>query len=260
MEDEEDDLWVCDACTFHNQASCQACSMCHTMRPGFRWPFQQYRSSLSICSVPRFLGNILSCALTGAFALVGAFTGAITGGLAGRAAQSGLLRGVGLGAVAGAVLSVEVLEASRAYWHSERSGPNSFPSVSDFVDDLLTGRFVEDFVVPAISATQRWQMNVAEMSYEELYELFIPGEVRVKGASEGMLQSLPKHLVTQTTRRDASGDVLSCAICLQELEQGDLARTLPTCNHTFHLNCVDQWLAKHLICPVCRQYIVCEKL
>lgn len=59
----------------------------------------------------------------------GAFTGAITGALAGRASDSGLLRGAGLGAVAGAVLSVEVLEASRAYWCSQQSGSRSSSSM-----------------------------------------------------------------------------------------------------------------------------------
>ncbi|MCO5584190.1 hypothetical protein L7F22_038113 [Adiantum nelumboides] len=97
-------------------------------------------------------------------------------------------------------------------------------------------------------------LNFPDLSYEELYDMFLPSEGRIEGASEEVLQSLPKHVITQTNRRDACGDVLGCAICLQELEQGDMARTLPECKHTFHLQCVDRWLAKHVICPVCRRY------
>lgn len=257
MEDEEDEeeVWVCNACTFRNQAACQACAMCYTVRTGLLWLFQRYGNSLSICSVQRFLTNMLSRALTGVCALLGAFTGAVTGALAGRAAQSGLLRGAGLGAVAGAVLSVEVLEALRSCWHLERSGASASPSMIDFIEDLLSGRLVQEFVVPAVLATQRWQLNIAEMSFEELYAMFIPAEGRVKGASEEFLQCLPKHIVTQGNRVDASGDVICCAICLQELEEGAIARTLQSCKHTFHLNCVDQWLVKRVICPVCRQYM-----
>lgn len=59
----------------------------------------------------------------------GAFTGAITGALAGRASDSGVIRGAGLGAIAGTILSVEVLEAFRAYWCSEFSGSQSSSSM-----------------------------------------------------------------------------------------------------------------------------------
>lgn len=43
----------------------------------------------------------------------GFFAGGIAGALAGKVSDSGIVRGAGLRAVAGAVLSVEILEASR---------------------------------------------------------------------------------------------------------------------------------------------------
>lgn len=245
---------MCNACTSPNQAICESCSMCYTARPAFSWSFYRYRNSLSICTVSRFFTTILSGALTGVFALVGSFTGAFMGALAGHAAHSGLLRGAGLGAVAGAVLSVEVLEASRSHWHAQHSGSSSSLSPINFFEDLISGRFFQDFVVPSFSAAQSWQVNFAEMSYEDLYDLLLPAEGRVKGASQELLQSLPRHTVTEGNRIDAYGDVRTCAICLQELEQGDIARALPACKHTFHMKCVDQWLLRRVVCPVCRQH------
>lgn len=201
------------------------------------------------------LAGALSGALTGMFAIVGAFTGAVTGALAGRATDSGLLRGAGLGAVAGAVLSVEVLEASRAYWYSERSGSGASSSVAEFIEDLLNGRFVQEQVAPAMLTAHRWQVNIAEMSYEELYEMFGPGEGGTKGASEASLEKLPWYTVTEDNRMDSAGDAICCTICLQEMLQGETARRLPPCHHVFHMSCVDKWLIRHGSCPVCRQDI-----
>eukprot|EP00249_Psilotum_nudum_P015076 c25153_g3_i1 orf=472-1284(+) len=265
--------WVCSACTFHNEAFLRTCSMCGTLQRG-QWQFSmisphgnntlwaerssgQERTfpSFSICSIPRLLAGAICGALTGVFAIVGAFTGAVTGALAGRAADSGLLRGAGLGAVAGAVLSVEVFEASRAYWCSDHSGSHSLLSMAEFIEDLLNGRFVQEQFAPAMQTAHRWQVSIAEMTYDELYEMFGPGEGGTKGASETVLANLPYHTVTPETKMDLSGQAICCAICLQELQQGEIARRLPLCHHTFHMTCVDTWLTKHGSCPVCRQYI-----
>ncbi|CAO2823024.1 unnamed protein product [Amaranthus hypochondriacus] len=46
-----------------------------------------------------------------------------------------------------------------------------------------------------------------------------------------------------------------CAICLDNLVEGEICRVLPGCKHVFHLNCVDKWLLKSPVCPVCRSSV-----
>ena len=43
----------------------------------------------------------------------------------------------------------------------------------------------------------------------------------------------------------------SCAICLAPFDIGEQLRFLP-CQHSFHSDCIDQWLRGHRTCPMCR--------
>lgn len=45
---------------------------------------------------------------------------------------------------------------------------------------------------------------------------------------------------------------VDCAVCLESLITGDKCRMLPMCKHSFHAQCVDTWLLKTPICPICR--------
>ncbi|KAG5522788.1 hypothetical protein RHGRI_034811 [Rhododendron griersonianum] len=200
--------------------------------------------------IPRLISSALSGALTGFFALAGAFTGAITGALAGRASDSGVIRGAGLGAIAGTILSVEVLEAFRAYWCSELSGSQSSSSMvsADFIEELLRGRFVEEQFPPAILSAYSWQVNNANISYDDVYDAY--GEVLSRGLSGEDLSKLPCHVMSDEVHAVQS---ICCSICLQDIEVGEIARSLPRCHHTFHLTCVDKWFIRHGSCPVCRQ-------
>ncbi|XP_054787235.1 E3 ubiquitin-protein ligase ATL31-like [Prosopis cineraria] len=47
-----------------------------------------------------------------------------------------------------------------------------------------------------------------------------------------------------------------CAVCLSKFNQQDTLRLLPICNHVFHPECIDAWLASHLTCPVCRSRLM----
>lgn len=43
----------------------------------------------------------------------------------------------------------------------------------------------------------------------------------------------------------------NCSVCLDTFNEKKLSRTLP-CKHSFHAECLDQWMLKHFTCPFCR--------
>lgn len=46
-----------------------------------------------------------------------------------------------------------------------------------------------------------------------------------------------------------------CPICLGEFGEGESVRILPTCNHGFHVMCIDKWFVSRSSCPICRQLL-----
>lgn len=73
--------------------------------------------------------------------------------------------------------------------------------------------------------------------------------------SEG--RSMSKHEIEKLpcydyVANDNENDTVECAVCLEDLVTGDKCRLLPTCKHSFHAHCLDQWLPRAPICPVCR--------
>ncbi|CAI8610072.1 unnamed protein product [Vicia faba] len=202
----------------------------------------------------RFVSKFLLCAISGTltacFAVAGALTGAVAGALAAKATKSGFLRGVSLGAIAGAILSVEVLEASRAYWCMEQTGSRGTSSMADFIEELVRGRLVEESLTPAILTAYNLQVGIANNTgYDEIHDL--QSLVASRGLSGDSLSKLPHHMIM----KDMKAEDTLCAICLQDMEVGEVARSLPHCYHTFHLICVDKWLVKNDSCPICRQNV-----
>ena len=78
----------------------------------------------------------------------GLFLGAVTGGLIGLATESGLFRGTGIGAITGALVSIEVVDSSIRLWRSRRSGIWSILYVVSTRDDVLD---------PSCSMVVGWQ-------------------------------------------------------------------------------------------------------
>ncbi|XP_021659146.2 RING-H2 finger protein ATL7 isoform X2 [Hevea brasiliensis] len=47
-----------------------------------------------------------------------------------------------------------------------------------------------------------------------------------------------------------------CPICLGDYQAEDRLQQIPACGHTFHMECIDQWLANHTTCPLCRLSLI----
>ncbi|GAV72018.1 zf-RING_2 domain-containing protein [Cephalotus follicularis] len=43
-----------------------------------------------------------------------------------------------------------------------------------------------------------------------------------------------------------------CSVCLGDYRPEERLQQIPACGHTFHMDCIDNWLANHTTCPLCR--------
>lgn len=74
------------------------------------------------------------------------------------------------------------------------------------------------------------------------------------GLDPTVIAALPIFVYKQTDggQDDGLAAAIECAVCLSNLENEEMARVLPNCNHTFHSECIDKWLGSHSTCPICR--------
>ncbi|CAN8257755.1 unnamed protein product [Cochlearia groenlandica] len=200
--------------------------------------------------VSAVLGTIISTILTFFFALVGTLLGALTGALIGQETESGFIRGAAIGAISGAVFSIEVFESSLDLWNSDESGFGCLLYLIDVIVSLLSGRLVRERIGPAMLSAVQSQMGALDASFDDLSSLFETGGS--KGLTCDIVDKIPKITITKcnSNNRDAS-----CSVCLQDFQLGETVRSLPYCHHMFHLPCIDNWLLRHGSCPMCRRDI-----
>jgi len=61
----------------------------------------------------------------------------------------------------------------------------------------------------------------------------------------GLIQHLPIDIYVEGNKTDTE-----CIICMAEFVEGDRVRFLP-CMHTYHVDCIDEWLMRSFSCPSC---------
>ncbi|KVH92274.1 Zinc finger, RING/FYVE/PHD-type [Cynara cardunculus var. scolymus] len=193
------------------------------------------------------IGNVFSAIFTFFFALVGTLLGAMTGALIGQETESGFVRGAAVGAISGAVFSIEVFESSLVLWKSDESGIGCLLYLIDVIVSLLSGRLVRERIGPAMLSAVQSQMGAVESSFDEINSIFDVGGS--KGLPEYSVRKIPKITITSGNDVDDSGERVSCS----DFQLGEIVRSLPQCHHMFHLPCIDKWLIRHGSCPLCRR-------
>ncbi|XP_020978521.1 NEP1-interacting protein 1 [Arachis ipaensis] len=195
-------------------------------------------------AVSAVIGNIFSAILTFCFALVGTLLGAMTGALIGQETESGFIRGAAVGAISGAVFSIEVFESSLVLWQSDESGIGCLLYLIDVIASLVSGRLVRERIGPAMLSAVQSQMGAVETGFDEVQNIFDTGGS--KGLSGDLVEKIPIIKIT-------SGLFTILYLYMQDFQLGESVRSLPHCHHMFHLPCIDKWLFRHGSCPLCRR-------
>ncbi|KAK1438429.1 hypothetical protein QVD17_04238 [Tagetes erecta] len=81
-----------------------------------------------------------------------------------------------------------------------------------------------------------------------------PWHVPGKGLDKVTINSIR---VCKYKKEDGSILGTDCLVCLGEFQEEEKLRLLPKCSHAFHVYCIDNWLANHSNCPLCRANVSC---
>lgn len=119
-------------------------------------------------------------------------------------------------------------------------GHGSFviPSVNNQIDELF--RMVDSMVEADLIVDDDGSLSIA---------------IRRSLEDEGLERDAEVHLdLPVEMYSDQKRLCTTCSICLSDFEPEDSV-SAPLCNHTFHVNCLSEWVKYKPDCPVCRTSI-----
>ncbi|XP_058179584.1 E3 ubiquitin-protein ligase ATL31-like isoform X2 [Rhododendron vialii] len=76
------------------------------------------------------------------------------------------------------------------------------------------------------------------------------------GLNPAVIKSFPLFNYSEIKHLKIGKGAVSCAVCVSEFGDNERLRLLPKCDHAFHPECIDPWLASHSTCPICRASLI----
>ncbi|XP_027342293.1 uncharacterized protein LOC113855045 [Abrus precatorius] len=143
---------------------------------------------------------------------------------------------------------------STYYRHVTDSSSDGFAEIMMLQGSLLMGGRLNSH-----DQFRDWRLDVDNMSYEQLLEL---GE-RIGYVSTGLKEdemgrNIRKILLQFSCDLTKNRIDKKCSICQEEYEGGDEVGKL-NCEHSYHFQCIKQWVAHKNFCPVCKQQVVARR-
>ncbi|KAL4460689.1 hypothetical protein ABPG72_000789 [Tetrahymena utriculariae] len=71
------------------------------------------------------------------------------------------------------------------------------------------------------------------------------------GLNSQQIDEFPTNKFNPQKNEKLNRDLISCSICLDEFERFQWLKTLG-CLHRFHKKCINHWLIKNRLCPICK--------
>ena len=119
--------------------------------------------------------------------------------------------------------------------------PNNFDDFNNINDDSKVEQDIIDQLYP----------NPDRMTYEQLLELEEKVGNVSKGLTKNQIKKIPKIIYNKNLFKNNDN---KCVVCQYEFKNGENVTKLD-CGHIFHTDCVDTWLSKNKVCPMCHKEI-----
>ncbi|XP_047311904.1 E3 ubiquitin ligase BIG BROTHER-related [Impatiens glandulifera] len=150
----------------------------------------------------------------------------------------------------------DVVELDPASFPDDESYARALQDIEEreMAERLLALAGISNHVVEAMedhghNSQETWDdIDPDELSYEELIALGEMVGTESRGLSVDTIASLPS--VKFKAGETQNGCSESCVICRLDFEE-DETLTLLSCKHSYHSECINNWLRINKVCPVC---------
>ncbi|XP_022725235.1 uncharacterized protein LOC111281807 [Durio zibethinus] len=139
---------------------------------------------------------------------------------------------------------------ARYYRHVRHYSPEDLAEIMMLQNNLLMGGRLD-----SCDRFTEWRLDIDNMSYEQLLEL---GD-KIGYVSTGLkedeisrcLRKIKGSIMNDLTQNIPMHVDKKCSICQEEYEADEEMGKL-YCEHSFHIQCIKQWLVQKNTCPVCK--------